>query len=54
MRAPEKRFLDLVEFTFVQYPVAVHLQRAWTNELHACTGLIENTAVADEIAQRAL
>jgi hypothetical protein len=34
--------------------VAVHLQRAWTNELHACTGLIENTAVADEIAQRAL
>ena len=52
VRAPEKRFLDLVEFTFAQYPVAVHLQRAWTNELHACTGLIENTAVADEIAHR--
>jgi hypothetical protein len=29
-RAPERRFLELVEFTFARYPVADHLKNAWT------------------------
>jgi hypothetical protein len=28
-RAPERRFLDLVEFAFARYPVADHLKQAW-------------------------
>ena len=28
-RAPERRFLELVEFTFARYPVADHLKNAW-------------------------
>jgi hypothetical protein len=28
-RAPERRFLELVEFTFAHYPVADHLKNAW-------------------------
>jgi PcfJ-like protein len=28
-RAPERRFLELVEFTFARYPVADHLKKAW-------------------------
>jgi hypothetical protein len=52
VRAPEKRFMDLVEFTFAKYPVTVHLQRAWTDELHAGTALIDGVPVADELAYR--
>jgi hypothetical protein len=28
-RAPERRFLELVEFAFARYPVADHLKNAW-------------------------
>jgi PcfJ-like protein len=52
MRAPEKRFLDLVEFAFAKYAAPVHLQGAWTDELHAGTALIDGAPVADELAHR--
>ncbi|MFL6797419.1 MAG: PcfJ domain-containing protein [Xanthobacteraceae bacterium] len=28
-RSPERRFLELVRYTFTDYPVAAHLERAW-------------------------
>ena len=34
-RSPELRFLDLVKFVFARYPVARHLELAWTEELPA-------------------
>jgi hypothetical protein len=52
VRAPAKRFLDLVEFAFANYPAPVHLRRAWTDELHAGTALVDGTLVADERAYR--
>jgi PcfJ-like protein len=30
VRSPERRFLDLVKFVFARYPVARHLELAWT------------------------
>jgi hypothetical protein len=33
-RAPERRFLELVRFTFARYPVAPHLENAWVEDLH--------------------
>jgi hypothetical protein len=38
VRDPEQRFLDLVRFTFARFPVALHLEQAWTDELHAAAG----------------
>jgi PcfJ-like protein len=38
VRSPEKRFLDLVNFTFAKYRVAQHLEQAWTDELHTGAG----------------
>ena len=29
IRSPERRFLELVQFTFAKYPVAQHLENAW-------------------------
>ena len=29
VRSPERRFLELVQFTFARYPVAHHLENAW-------------------------
>jgi hypothetical protein len=29
VRSPERRFLELVQFTFAKYPVAHHLENAW-------------------------
>jgi hypothetical protein len=29
IRSPERRFLELVQFTFAKYPVAHHLENAW-------------------------
>ena len=52
LRAPEKRFIDLVEFAFAKYPAPLHLLRAWTDELHAGTTLIDGAPVADEVAHR--
>ncbi len=52
VRAPEKRFLDLVGFTFATFATPVHLQRAWTDELHACTALVDGAPAADEVAER--
>ncbi len=34
-RAPEKRFLDLVRYTFARYGVAPHLESVWIDEPHA-------------------
>jgi len=34
-RSPERRFLELVRFTFARYPVACHLENAWIEETHA-------------------
>jgi PcfJ-like protein len=36
-RSPELRFLDLVRFVFAKYPVARHLEQAWTEEPAAAT-----------------
>ena len=33
VRSPEQRFLDLVRFTFADYPVPHHLENAWTDKL---------------------
>jgi hypothetical protein len=33
VRSPELRFLDLVRFTFAQFPVPQHLEQAWTKDL---------------------
>jgi hypothetical protein len=38
-RAPERRFLDLVRFTFARYPVAQHLENAWVDGIDAAAGL---------------
>jgi hypothetical protein len=34
-RSPERRFLELVRFTFARYRVARHLENAWIEETHA-------------------
>ena len=34
-RSPEKRFVELVRFTFAKYPVARHLEDAWVADTHA-------------------
>jgi hypothetical protein len=38
VRAPAQRFLELVRFTFARFPVASHLEQAWTDELHVRAG----------------
>src|SRR5581483_11525474 len=34
-RAPEKRFLELVRFTFARYRVPAHLENVWIEDAHA-------------------
>src|SRR5579859_7965458 len=37
-RSPERRFLELVRFTFARYPAPRHLENAWIDETHAFAG----------------
>lgn len=45
-RSPEKRFLELVKFTFARYPVARHLENAWIDEAHCFAGQLGGQGAA--------
>jgi hypothetical protein len=49
-RAPERRFLELVEFTFARYPVADHLKNAWiaAADAHHALAVVLDIARADD------
>jgi PcfJ-like protein len=46
-RAPERRFLELVAFSFARYPVADHLTTAWLSPPEHRDELVRALAVAD-------
>jgi PcfJ-like protein len=46
-RAPEKRFLELVDFSFARYPVADHLRTAWLTSTEQRDALARALAVED-------